>query len=188
LAFGVLSGLTAGIWMHSYWHSDFVNFQSRPPHDARVFTSVEACARSGQLQIIFEREVWDSTIPDGAFNPSEWQFGTNGAKTLDSLAGFQDPPGPTWAIGHVVNRWQGQSNFFSAGGISSQTRCDVFYAPLGLLSALLAVTPTAWVICRIRMKKWVLKGLCPKCGYDLRASVTRCPECGTAISRGPDAA
>jgi hypothetical protein len=33
------------------------------------------------------------------------------------------------------------------------------------------------VVARIRSRK--AKGLCPNCGYDLRATKQRCPECGT---------
>jgi len=38
-----------------------------------------------------------------------------------------------------------------------------------------------WVNARRRIRQRLAAGLCLTCGYDLRASKERCPECGTAI-------
>ena len=41
------------------------------------------------------------------------------------------------------------------------------------------VLPLRWLLWRIRVRR-LKPGLCPACGYDLRASPGRCPECGAA--------
>jgi hypothetical protein len=38
---------------------------------------------------------------------------------------------------------------------------------------------------RIRRERYSQKTLCPKCGYDLRGSRQRCPECGEYVPGGP---
>ena len=52
-----------------------------------------------------------------------------------------------------------------------------------VLGAMLAA-PLAFTLSAIRRRRRVREGLCLVCGYDLRASPERCPECGTA---NPDA-
>ena len=48
--------------------------------------------------------------------------------------------------------------------------------PRWMLALPLAILPAWWTLRRCCRK--VAVGLCPSCGYDLRATPERCPECG----------
>jgi hypothetical protein len=59
----------------------------------------------------------------------------------------------------------------------------MFVVPWWSLSAIGAVLPTIWSWQRLRRFARSREGLCEICGYDLRATRERCPECGTGASR-----
>jgi hypothetical protein len=68
----------------------------------------------------------------------------------------------------------GHAFMWGADPVGVQVRVPVEYFILS--SAAIGV-----VLIWARRKKCVTLGCCAKCGYDLRASKERCPECGTPI-------
>ena len=58
---------------------------------------------------------------------------------------------------------------------------SIIYIPLSTASAALAILPAIWIAIALRRRhpKKPKEGHCPVCGYDLRATPQKCPECGT---------
>jgi hypothetical protein len=61
-------------------------------------------------------------------------------------------------------------------------------APHWFIAIMLALPPLAWWLRfrrRRRRRQRLRHGLCEACGYDLRGSAGRCPECGAAAPDKP---
>jgi hypothetical protein len=55
--------------------------------------------------------------------------------------------------------------------------------PHWTLALILALPPAIWAGLYLRRRRRHKAGLCPACGYDLRATPDRCPECGATPAR-----
>ena len=61
------------------------------------------------------------------------------------------------------------------------------FIPYPLAAIVLAILPAIWVYRRCFHRFGQRSGVCPSCGYDLRATPDRCPECGRVADRADSA-
>jgi hypothetical protein len=95
-------------------------------------------------------------------------------------AGGEDRPIVVLPVGRAVSLYVHRNGRVLVSGAWTQ----YLDAPAWLVIAFLAVTPLVWLLARdrrsARAQHRTDAGRCPACGYDLRATPDRCPECGTA--------
>jgi hypothetical protein len=88
----------------------------------------------------------------------------------------------------------GKTNYFqnpATGKYGSQSwQIKSVTIPFWALALIALIMPSFWLAKALHRGKMINPGTCTKCGYDLRASHERCPECGTPIvpSKNPKAA
>jgi hypothetical protein len=82
-------------------------------------------------------------------------------------------------VGHFgVGRWIVPVANFTRGGPETLTPYTVLVAPHWSLALASAVMPAVWLFRWRRHRERPKAGVCRSCGYDLRATPERCPECG----------
>lgn len=80
---------------------------------------------------------------------------------------------------HTKPVWNVSGLAYRAGGISKD-HVHQLILPYWMLAAPLAAVAVVTGLHAARLRRRRRPGLCCRCGYDLRASPERCPECGIA--------
>lgn len=166
LAAGVSTVLFAGVcvlWVRSYWRYDSVEADNaRPPVAVRVTVGIYrghvlwAWGRSPDGTDRGFRVEHDVGDADDFTWAEMWTIVCDGAAW--GLGGFRY----TYMDGRIVS-----------------TPVSVFVTPAWAVALGAGLLPLRWLAVARRTRRRRTRGLCPACGYDLRATPGRCPECGT---------
>lgn len=194
---------TGVLWARSYWAGESWWFASRPstlsmqysvpdPHAPPGPERVEGTSwrsqrvlisAKGRLQI-YRREFplpWDNTpsghLADGEIHRVNW-----------TLSGYGTPPGERHRITPYFQfsarpAWTDGQGALAVGYWSLVVPWWVLFLVTGILPA--AWTRRRWRDSRMASRR--RQNRCVICGYDLRASRDRCPECGTPAAEGAKA-
>lgn len=181
-----ISIAVAALWVHGHFALDGLHlrrYSYSPPN--QTIRQIEIWSVDGELwisihtsrtypiaeeQAAMERDAWDhaglskkvswSSDPTKGypFNPPWWSH------QFPKRWGFTYEP-----IAHTAN-WDGQivRDDFQQFGLPHWSVLVVFL-----------FLPICWLGRRIRKYRRAAANLCRNCGYDLRATPERCPECGT---------
>ena len=144
---------TVGLWVRNHWVADYILWQQ--PFDLEMTTD------DGRLRISFA-----PGSPADAPQRREWMSvpGTSGEDWA--------PPGPTPLGFGFFHGERGLPFYRNQSGLFL-----LAYVQLWFLAALFGSGPAVRAI-RVLRRRRIRPGFCPACGYDLRATPDRCPECG----------
>jgi hypothetical protein len=166
----VLCVLTIAIWVRSYWRGDSIYRQNGGRYHAFV-------SEQGTLTSQSQRSSLDDTAAPKPSRP--W-------KRLSYDAGGASPSSIRTTFGNGTYQLLGiqfrHETLWQHEGKVGVTWTAV--VPYWLVALATGLWPVVWVrrSGQVRRQQQLQERVCPTCGYDLRASTDRCPECGCGIA------
>jgi hypothetical protein len=155
------------LWVRSYIRHDVMRYYTAGGNRCGFIASRGTLVFDHQSNVIYY----------GGKVPSKWEVNSRPTDDLRTMA-WRSPwtERRLFGYGVVINRGvvgQGQQS-----ARPGEWRSFVLILPYWLILVAFGVLPTVFVIRRARSTRRRKNGLCPRCGYDLRATPGRCPECG----------
>jgi hypothetical protein len=175
LAAGLSAVLCAGacvLWARSYSRTFLVLHVT----DTNRYTAFSSVASMGCVRLLWSRpEGLEDT--EGAKPRWRWVYRSDVTRE-DDRRDMADPL-RRFSKGVRLGRY-GFAYLYQPGRRGGRAYCIAAPLWLGVIPTLLP--PAAWFWNYRRMRRRSKQGRCPTCGYDLRATPDRCPECGTAAA------
>jgi hypothetical protein len=171
------------LWVRSHWWLDDLHYWSAV--GARTSRGYHFSSYAGHLLLSMD----DYRFPAGG----RADFVKRGASGREAAVFAWQPTPLNWldpesASAHRRNFGLGRfdwatergRDYWDVEGLSF--RRWTLRLPHALPAAVLLTPPALRMAARWRRGRRKRSGLCPACGYDLRATPGRCPECGTAAT------
>ena len=149
-----------GLWVRSYWVEDKVE---RTTGD-KMMDQQWVTSEWGEMYVGTMRHGWHYLglrPPEPGIHHESFPASARSADALPGFLGFGKLPD---------DLVRPEAHF-------------IIVMPDWFLTGLFAAMPAAYLIRRVRRRRKPLPGYCQTCGYDLRATPDRCPECGTVPHR-----
>lgn len=167
----VLLGITLADWLHSIDNSE-TYILSRTP----TLYAID--------NVRGEISFWRGELLPHAQLPAGWYHEHYEAPHYTTAKQFTvvNPAGEElWLLGFAITNQRRFPSTVRTVMHADITNVAGFVIPLWFPTAVLTILMLAGTRQLLRQAARVSRGLCQSCGYDLRASRHRCPECGTAI-------
>lgn len=173
----------AVLWVRSYFVADHLTKWSfTEGHDEIAVTSFTISSWSGDIDSEIGRGVCPNTplrakeIRETTGKANKWRWWTGSVPSGRAPAGTS--PGSLCPV------WVERLGFYVCHIVDPPTASDsgsvlCIDLPHWFPCLLTAILPLLWLKRALRCRRAKRLGLCTQCGYDLRASPDRCPECGT---------
>jgi hypothetical protein len=164
----VLCVVTCVLWVQSHQRSESVGW-----YGPRVDGSLWVDWSVGIVRVFYRRD--NHRTDWGGVTEFEYDAATPPRPIPLDPVFLRETLTDTWG-------WAGLLYGTNRDGGNRGTNGATLVVPFAWMAAATGLLPTAWLVRRARHGRRHRTGLCRSCGYDLRASPDRCPECGALPS------
>jgi hypothetical protein len=163
---------TLALWVRSYWRIDGIGLR---------YVADKAVRTWGMISVVGDVGFAVGTQPHVSSPKSSWIHETDLTRSGMTMHNFlersngspHDPRSSGWFLGFGFVFYDGPQPWVGMRSIA---------VPHWFLAPLFAFLPAFHLRAAVRSRHRGRAGLCLQCGYDVRATPHRCPECGAVAT------